>query len=123
MLRHLVLVCVLCMVGSCALAQDRTCTSTIETVARQVGETVVFCGSPSQVHASKKEGGPIHINFGGKYPEQVFSVVIFADVAGGDSKEIVERYSGKALRVRGMVKTYNGKPEIKLRSLKDIEVE
>ncbi|MBK8583515.1 MAG: hypothetical protein IPL86_17425 [Flavobacteriales bacterium] len=105
-------------------AQGQTCTSTIESVEQQVGETVVFCGTPSQVRASGKDGsGPVYLNFGGNYPDNVFSVVIFSDVAGTDRDALLKQFTGKKVRVKGTVKEHNGKAEIILRSLADIEVE
>jgi hypothetical protein len=107
-----------------ATAQDDRCTSTLETVAQQVGETVVFCGTPAQVTVRGRDHeGPVFLNFGGKYPDNTFSVVIWSDVAGDQIGELEERYSDKLLLIHGVVAEHNGKPEIKLAALKDIEVE
>lgn len=105
------------------VVRAQVCTSTVETVGRQVGESVVFCGTPTEVHFSSKPGGPINLNFGGKYPDQAFTVVIFADVAGDRPQDLLDRYAGKTVRVSGVVKNYNGRPEIVLRKLAEIAVE
>ena len=62
------------------------------------------------------------MDFGGKYPDNTFSVVIFSDVAGTDRDGLVKRYSGKAVEVHGEVKDHKGKPEIVVKSLGDIVV-
>ena len=107
-----------------AQAQDDRCTSTLETVAQQVGETVSFCGTPAQITVrGKSHEGPVFLNFGGKYPDHTFTVVIWGDVAGAEISELPERYSGKTLLIHGLVSEHNGKPELKLAALKDIEVQ
>ncbi len=105
-------------------AQDDRCTSTLETIAQQVGEMVDFCGAPAQVTIRGKDHeGPVFLNFGGKYPDHTFTVVIWGTVAGAEISEIPERYSGKTLLIHGMVSEHDGKPGIKLAALKDIEVQ
>ncbi|MCI1751600.1 MAG: hypothetical protein LKM36_01665 [Flavobacteriales bacterium] len=101
--------------------QAQDCNADIESVVGQVGETVIFCGTPTEVRASSKADGPVYLNFGGKYPDIAFSVVIFGDVAGSDRDKLVKRFSGKQVRVSGMVKDHNGKPEIILKNLQDLE--
>jgi len=109
-----------------ALAQSDTCTATTETVERHIGETITFCGTPTDVNApepGKVKSDPVYLNFGGEYPHHTFSVVIWGDVSGKQRSKLVKRYSGRALRVHGWVKTYKDKPVIEVKSLKDITVE
>ncbi len=107
-----------------AQAQDDRCTSTLETVAQQVGETVSFCGTPARVIVrGKSHEGPVFLNFGGVYPDNTFSVVIWGDVAGEEIEDLPKRYAGKSLLIHGIVAEHKGKPEIKVASLKDIEVQ
>lgn len=122
MLRTASLLFTLCFVFA-VRAQEMPCSATMETVAQHLGESVVFCGTPTDVHASKKSDGPVFMDFGGRYPDAPFTVVIFGDVAGTDHDALVKRFSGKALHVRGEVKRYKDKAEIVLKSLEDIEVE
>ena len=63
------------------------------------------------------------MNFGGTYPNKVFSVVIFPDVAGDDAQGLVKRLTGKKVQVSGLVKAYKGKPEIVLKAMDDLKVE
>lgn len=121
--RYIAALLLLLLAGPFNSLQAQSCTATVETVARQVGETVVFCGTPSEVHASKSPDGPVHVNFGGTWPDVAFSVVIFPDVAGNDVPGLVKRLAGKAVQVKGTVKDYKGKPEIVLKSLDDLVVQ
>lgn len=123
MLRYCVLLLFSFMLAIGVQVQGQTCTATLETVARQVGESVVFCGKVEQVHASSKPDGPVHLDFGGAYPDNTFGVVIFADVAGDDREKLAQRFNGKEVRVSGTVQEYKGKPEIVLKDLKEIEEE
>lgn len=123
MFRHFTLALVVCLAGFSSRAMGQTCTSTVETVARQVGETVVFCGTPSEIHTPSRPDGPIKVNFGGTWPDQAFTVVIFSDVAGDDAPGLVKRLTGNEVRVKGTVKDYKGKPEIVLKRMDDLEVQ
>lgn len=104
-------------------SQEMPCSATVETVAQHIGGSVVFCGTPTAVHASKNPDGPLFMDFGGRYPDAPFTVVIFGDVAGKDRDTLVKRYSGKTLHVRGEVKSYKGRTEMVLKSLDDIQAE
>ena len=105
-------------------AQHDTCTTDIATVAQHIGEIVFFCGTPSQVSAPENiKGDPVYLNFGGKYPDHTFTVVVWGDVAGKQRKKLEQRYAGKTLRIHGWVKERKGKPEIQVKALEDIEVE
>ena len=115
-----------CLLATGANAQHDTCTATTTTVGQHVGEIVLFCGTPTAVHApvpGKVKGDPVYINFGGAFPNHTFTVLIWGDVAGKQRKKLEKRYSGKALRVKGWVKTYEAKPVIYVKELQDIDVE
>lgn len=49
-------------------------------------------------------------------------MVIWGEVAGNVIADLPERYSGRSLLIHGVVTLHNGKPEIKVAALKDIEV-
>jgi len=125
MFMHRTIILSLCFATALsAFAQDDRCTSILETVAQQVGKMVDFCGTPAQVTVRGKDHeGPVFLNFGAKFPDHTFTVVIWGTVAGAEISELPERFSGKRLVIHGMVVEHNGKPEIKLATLKDIEVE
>jgi DNA/RNA endonuclease YhcR with UshA esterase domain len=78
--------------------------------AQHVGETVVVTGTIADVHQFK--GGSIVLNFGAKYPNEVFEVYIPVNLVQttGDMHE----YVGKEMDVEGTITLYKGEPEIKL---------
>ncbi|MBS1568809.1 MAG: hypothetical protein JST45_05140 [Bacteroidetes bacterium] len=120
--RYIAALLLLLLAGPFNSMRAQSCTATVETVARQVGESVVFCGTPSEVHASNRPDGPVHVNFGGTWPDVSFTVIIFPDVAG-DVPALVKRLEGKSVQVTGLVKDYKGKPEIVLKKLNDLVVQ
>lgn len=81
-----------------------------EQAAKHVGETVAVSGTIAQVKATSH--GSLFLNFGGKYPHQVFAVYIpcaaalkFADV----------RFrAGDHAVITGPVKLWKGQPQILL---------
>jgi hypothetical protein len=114
-----------CLLANVANAQPDTCTATTRTVQQFIGEIITFCGTPSTVFVpepGKVKGDPVYLNFGGAFPHHTFTVLIWGDVAGKQRKKLVKRYNGKALRVKGWVKTYEDKPVIYVKELDDIEV-
>ena len=58
------------------------------------------------------------LNFGGNYPANTFSAVIFADDVANFKKP--EYYSGKTLCVTGRIKLYKGKAEVVIKSADQI---
>lgn len=78
-----------------------------------VGEAVTVKGTVEEVKVSAKA---IFLDFGGKYPNQVFSVVAF----NMDWTDALKAYQGKPIAVKGTVVLYKGKPEIGLHGLDQI---
>jgi DNA/RNA endonuclease YhcR with UshA esterase domain len=81
-----------------------------EQAAKYVGKDVIVQGRITQVVLSVNLS--THINFGGLYPNHVFTATafkvdqpLFADV---------KQYEGQIVRVQGNVHLYRGKPEIVL---------
>jgi len=83
---------------------------TPEQAAKHVGETVVVRGKITQIVLSVNL--TTHINFGGIYPNHVFTATIFK--ANQSQFTGVRDYDGKVVEVRGSVHLYRGKPEIVL---------
>ncbi len=106
------------------VAQQDSCSATLATVQAHVGEIITFCGTPAQVSAPPNiKGEPVYLNFGGTYPHHTFTVIIWDEVHKGKREKLVKRYTDKSLRIKGWVKTRDGKPLITVKSLEDIEVE
>lgn len=74
------------------------------------------------VDAYRSKTNTVFLNFEKLYPNQCFTGVIF----NSDQYKFVESpekyYSGKTVRIKGEIKEYQGKPEIILKDLSQIEV-
>ena len=84
-------------------------TITPAAAARHVGQEVIVEGTVSQIATTVNL--TTHINFGGLYPNHVFTATILkarqSRFAGVRAK-----FEGKVARVQGVVRLYRGKPEI-----------
>jgi len=83
---------------------------TPDEAAQHVGDLVVVQGTISQIVLSVNL--TTHINFGGLYPNHVFTATIFK--AKQPLFKGVKELEGKVVQVRGVVHLYRGKPEIVL---------
>jgi DNA/RNA endonuclease YhcR with UshA esterase domain len=76
---------------------------------QHVGQSVTVEGVVAEVrHAAS--GKATFIDIGGRYPDNPFAVVIFADDAGKFPK--VDDLAGKTIDVTGTIKLYRKKPEM-----------
>ena len=73
------------------------------------GQSVTVEGVVSEVHTARS-GKETFIDFGGPYPNQTFTAVIFAPSmsAVGD----VSGLTGKTVDITGTIQTYESKPEV-----------
>jgi hypothetical protein len=74
------------------------------------------------VAVSSSAKGNTFINFGGKYPHQIFTGWIPKDseLAGGSTLAGLE---GKKIKITGTIELYRGKPEIKIMSKDQLTLE
>jgi len=84
------------------------------------GDEIIVEGKVVDAYLSKKNN--VFLNFGKPYPNQCFSAVIFSSdlYKFGDNPE--KYYNQKIVRIRGKIQEYQGKPEIILKDLSQIEV-
>jgi exonuclease VII large subunit len=82
-----------------------------------VGQTVTIEGPVGNVYTARS--GMTFIDIGGRYPDNVFAAVIFAD----DTAKFpnVKALDGKVVDVTGAVSLYRGKPEIILKSADQVK--
>ena len=78
--------------------------------AKHVGEEVIVQGTVDQIVLTVNL--TTHINFGGSYPNHVFTATILKARQSFFTR--VKGYEGKVVQVRGVVRLYRGKPEIVL---------
>ena len=81
---------------------------TPEEAAKHVGELVIVQGTITQMAVTVNL--TTHIDFGGRYPNQVFTATIYR--VKQPFFPTVRDYEGKAVQVRGVVRLYKGKPDI-----------
>jgi DNA/RNA endonuclease YhcR with UshA esterase domain len=90
---------------------------TPEQAKNHLGERVTVSGVVAQVTVSRK--GNTFLNFGAAYPNDVFSVTVFASDSGRFPD--LRGLTGKRVAVTGLIKLYRGKPEIVLSSPSDLQ--
>jgi DNA/RNA endonuclease YhcR with UshA esterase domain len=81
-------------------------------VKTHVGQQVTVEAAVSDVHTVRS--GMTFIDMGGRYPDNAFVAVIFADDAAKFPN--VSALEGKTVDISGPVQLYRGKPEIILKS-------
>jgi len=86
-----------------------------EDAAKHVGESATVKGKVSSVSVSKK--GDSFLNFGGIYPNQVFTAYI-----PPTSRVLVGQYDQKVVAVSGKIQLHKGKPEIIVSSPSQIKI-
>ena len=77
---------------------------------KHVGETATVTDKVANVFESK--AGNIFLNFGPRYPNQVFTAFIPKDSA--DQFPNVKELNGRTVSITGKIVLYKGKPEIVL---------
>jgi DNA/RNA endonuclease YhcR with UshA esterase domain len=82
-----------------------------------IGERATVAGVVSQVSISR--GGTTFLNFGARYPNHVFTAVIFESAAAQFPEP--QRWEGKLVSVSGPIRLYRGKPEIVLNSASQLQ--
>ncbi|MEM7813448.1 MAG: thermonuclease family protein [Candidatus Aenigmatarchaeota archaeon] len=85
-----------------------------------IGKEVIVEGLIADAY--KSSTNTVFLNFDKPYPNQCFTSVIFSSNLAKFPENPEDYYKGKTVRVRGTVKEYQGKPEIILDSLSQIEV-
>ncbi len=85
------------------------------------GKKVTVCGKVYGTFASAKGQAPTFLHFGGIYPNNSFSVVIYKDVLPKFTYPLAG-LANKNVCVTGYIKLYKGKPEMTVNSPSQIVV-
>jgi hypothetical protein len=85
-----------------------------------VGEAVTVEGTIDQVYTARRSGVTF-LDMGGRYPNEAFMGVTFADDASAFPN--VHALEGKTVDITGKVQLYRGKPEIILRDAGQLKSE
>jgi hypothetical protein len=88
-----------------------------------LGEYATVCGTVDDArYARTARPQPTFLNFGGRYPDHLFTAVIFvAERAKFGSPEVT--YLKKSVCVSGRVRLYRGKPEMIMTEPKQLQVQ
>ncbi len=89
-----------------------------EEAPAHVGQVVTVEGTVSEVHHAAS-GRATFIDMGGRYPDNVFAAVIFADDAGKFPN--ADALGGKTVDITGAIRLYQGRPEIILNDVSQIK--
>lgn len=84
-----------------------------------IGETKCVFGKIESVYFSS--GGTVFFDFCSDYKTCPFTAVVFKSAAARFSD--AKKYEGRTVRITGLLKTYQGRPEIILENDSQIEVE
>jgi len=84
-----------------------------------VGEVLTIEGAVSEVHHAAS-GRATFIDMGGRYPNNVFTAVIFESDAG--KFPTVDALNGKTVDVTGRIRLHRGRPEIILDDPNQVKV-
>ena len=95
--------------ASLCFAQESKTYSASE-AAKHVGETATVADKVANVFESK--AGNVFLNFGARYPNQVFTAFIPKDSA--DQFPNAKELDGRTVSITGKIVLYKGKPEIVL---------
>jgi hypothetical protein len=93
-----------------------------EEAKNHVGDSVSVRGLVEQVSVSKK--GHAFLNFGGHYPNQIFTGFVPAqNVAKVGGEEFLRSLAGSPITLTGKIELYKGRPEIVISSPEQIAKE
>jgi len=84
----------------------------IDSVSAYTGQHIKVCSFVTDIYQPKGDNKPTYINFGGRYPEHTFTVVIFTKDLINFPFSPVEKYKNQNLCVTGMAADYKSKPQI-----------
>jgi len=107
------------LLGSCgSWAEEAAVVPNVtpQEAASQEGKQVKVKGTVDGQKTSAK--GITYLNFGGRYPNQVFNCVL----RGKDFPDGVPALEGKEVEVTGLIKMYEGKPSMDIKSMEQIHV-
>lgn len=94
----------------------------IDSVSVYIGQHVKICDKVADAFRPAGESSITYLNFGGKYPNHNFTVVIFAKDLVNFPFSPVEKCKNQNLCVTGMAAEYKGKPQIVAKFPDQIEI-
>jgi DNA/RNA endonuclease YhcR with UshA esterase domain len=93
-----------------------------DSLSSYIGKTVTVCDQVADTHVTK-ESKVTYLNIGKAYPDQSFTVVIFAADAANFPYTPSVYLKGKSICVTGVAKLYKERPEIIVQQADQIKVQ
>ena len=94
----------------------------LDSVGNHVGALTTVCDSVWSTFVSKS--GTVYLNFGGSFPKNTFSAVIFSkDTSKFQEYRPVEFLKHKKVCITGMIDIYKGKPQIIVKGPNQVRAE
>lgn len=87
------------------------------------GKIITVKGKVMSTFKSQGDKPKIILNIGKPYPDQPFSVVIFADNFGNFSYSPDEELKDKVIHIKGKVTIFKDKPQMIISNQRQIEIE
>ena len=89
-----------------------------EEAAKKVGEEITLEGAAVQVSVTGV--GHVYLNFGEKFPKQIFSVYVRKDNVETIGLDFLKSLTGKPIAVKGKVTEHEGRPQIIVKKKEEI---
>jgi hypothetical protein len=84
----------------------------LDSVSHYIGYDIKVCDKVYSTYQSTNPNRITYINFGGKYPNHTFSVIVFPKDLENFDYIPSEYLKGKNICVTGLATEYHGKPQI-----------
>lgn len=114
-------------VATCFAVEDvqaRSDTIGASVAVNHIGQKKTVCGKVASAFFSfKSRGQPTFLNLDKPYPEHVFTAVIWGSDRGQFNEAPEKAFREKRICVAGLITTYRGKPQIRVNSPSQIELQ
>lgn len=103
----------LCLMAVCITGISYSQTGIkLEEVKQHIGDSVTVCGKVDDMrYFESSKNSPTFLNIGGKYPNQLLTVVIWGDVRK-QFKSNPDELKNKQVCITGLIILYKERPEI-----------
>jgi len=95
---------------------------TLDSISCNGGKNVKICEKVTDIFKAQGDEKPTYINFGGKFPDHKFTVVIFAKDYPNFPYSPAEFLKDKKLCITGIIAYYKERPQIIAKNPEQIEV-
>lgn len=94
----------------------------IDSIPNNLGQHVMICEKVIEAFKPIGDNKLTYLNFGGKYPNNTFTVVIYPKDLPNFPFNPVEKYKDKNICVQGMISFFKDKPQIVAKNPEQIVV-